>query len=101
MLPDDRYPWGTCHVMETAHSDNTYLQCLLLEVGFQDVKNEMKARYKAFVEEQVNGYNNRPPYLEKYRRSPKAGTWSRLHLHVDQIVSPTVSGSIDAVVETL
>ncbi|CBJ31643.1 Sept3, septin GTPase [Ectocarpus siliculosus] len=51
--PARRYPWGTCHVMETAHSDNTYLQCLLLEVGFQDMKKEMKTRYKAFVKEQT------------------------------------------------
>ncbi|CAM9677444.1 unnamed protein product [Ectocarpus sp. 8 AP-2014] len=48
-----RYPWGTCRVMETTHSDNTYLQCLLLEVGFQDMKDEMTARYRAFVKEQT------------------------------------------------
>eukprot|EP00903_Cladosiphon_okamuranus_P018904 g17387.t1 len=36
--PARRYPWGMCHVMKPAHSDNTYLQCLLLEVGFQDMK---------------------------------------------------------------
>ncbi|CAN0296344.1 unnamed protein product [Ectocarpus sp. 6 AP-2014] len=51
--PARRYPWGTCRVMETTHSDNTYLQCLLLEVGFQDMKDEMKARYRAFVKEQT------------------------------------------------
>ncbi|CAM9872118.1 unnamed protein product, partial [Ectocarpus sp. 12 AP-2014] len=39
--------------METTHSDNTYLQCLLLEVGFQDMKDEMTARYRAFVKEQT------------------------------------------------
>ncbi|CAM9709550.1 unnamed protein product, partial [Ectocarpus fasciculatus] len=54
--PARRYPWGTCRVMETAHSDNTYLQCLLLEVGFQDMKDEMMSRYRAFVKEQT-----RPP----------------------------------------
>ncbi|CAN0168434.1 unnamed protein product, partial [Ectocarpus sp. 12 AP-2014] len=51
--PARRYPWGTCRVMETTHSDNTYLQCLLLEVGFQDMKDEMTARYRAFVKEQT------------------------------------------------
>ena len=35
------------------HSDNTYLQCLLLEVGFQDVKDEMRKRYEQFRREQV------------------------------------------------
>ncbi|CAM9321055.1 unnamed protein product, partial [Ectocarpus fasciculatus] len=72
--PARRYPWGTCHVMETAHSDNTYLQCLLLEVGFQDVKNEMKARYKAFVEEQTR------PITEVVKRLPRRTSKAALNV---------------------
>ncbi|CAM9680222.1 unnamed protein product [Ectocarpus sp. 4 AP-2014] len=33
--------------MRPEHSENTYLQCLLLEVGFQDMKDEMRKRYEA------------------------------------------------------
>ena len=40
--------------MDTAHSDNRYLQCLLLEVGFQEVKEEMKKRHETFRMEQVS-----------------------------------------------
>lgn len=39
--------------MRPAHSDNKFLQCLLLEVGYQDMKNEMKKRHRAFVQDQV------------------------------------------------
>ncbi len=53
-----RYPWGTCHVMETAHSDNRYLQCLLLQVGFQDMKDEMRRRHEKFRRDQVNATRN-------------------------------------------
>lgn len=42
--------------MKTEHSDNTYLQCLLLEVGFQDMKKEMKRRHEEFRQEQVPHY---------------------------------------------
>ncbi|CAM9808835.1 unnamed protein product, partial [Scytosiphon promiscuus] len=58
--PARRYPWGTCHVMRPAHSDNAYLQCLLLEDGFQDMKKEMKERHRAFVQNQMK------PLKEKY-----------------------------------
>ncbi|CAB1098287.1 unnamed protein product [Ectocarpus sp. CCAP 1310/34] len=51
--PVRRYPWGECHVMRPEHSDNTYLQCLLLEVGFQDMKDEMKKRYEAFKKQEA------------------------------------------------
>lgn len=39
--------------MEPKNSDNAYLKCLLLEVGFQDIKDKMIERHKAFVREQV------------------------------------------------
>ncbi|CAM9680823.1 unnamed protein product [Ectocarpus fasciculatus] len=39
--------------MRPEHSDNTYLQCLLLEVGFQDMKDEMRKRYEDFKMEQA------------------------------------------------
>lgn len=39
--------------METKNSDNAYLQRLLLGVGFQDIKDEMKKRHKTVVTEQV------------------------------------------------
>lgn len=34
--------------MKPTHSDNAYLQCLLLEVGFQDMKDEMRKRHTEF-----------------------------------------------------
>ncbi|CAM9506330.1 unnamed protein product, partial [Ectocarpus fasciculatus] len=73
------YPWGDCHVMRPTHSDNTYLQCLLLEVGFQDMKDEMKKRFEVFKTEEAK------PLLEKiqeknleYRRTVSAGKTSIL-----------------------
>lgn len=54
-----RYPWGTCHVMRPEHSDNTYLQCLLLEVGFQDMKREMRGRHEQFRQQQVRHVTQR------------------------------------------
>ncbi|CBN74010.1 Sept2, septin GTPase [Ectocarpus siliculosus] len=51
--PVRRYPWGECHVMRPEHSDNTYLQCLLLEVGFQDMKDKMRKRYEAFKKQEA------------------------------------------------
>ncbi|CAN0119034.1 unnamed protein product [Ectocarpus sp. 12 AP-2014] len=39
--------------MRPEHSDNTYLQCLLLEVGFQDMKDEMRKRYEAFKKQEA------------------------------------------------
>lgn len=47
-----RYPWGACHVMRPGHSDNSYLRCLLLGVGFQDMKDEMRKRHEEFRKEE-------------------------------------------------
>lgn len=50
---DHSYPWGVCHVMRPTHSDNTYLQCLLLEMGFQDMKAQMRKRHDFFKMQEV------------------------------------------------
>ncbi|CAM9808904.1 unnamed protein product [Scytosiphon promiscuus] len=57
--PTHRYPWGTCHVMKSEHSDNRFLQHLLLEYGFQDMKDEMKGRHKAYVQNQAKPLRER------------------------------------------
>ncbi|CAM9515146.1 unnamed protein product [Ectocarpus sp. 12 AP-2014] len=60
--------------MRPEHSDNTYLQCLLLEVGFQDMKDEMRKRYEAFKKEEAKPLVTRiGEKIREYRRAIASG----------------------------
>ncbi|CBJ31642.1 Sept4ps, septin GTPase, pseudogene [Ectocarpus siliculosus] len=94
--PVRRYPWGDCHVMRPEHSDNTYLQCLLLEVVFQDMKDEMRKRYEAKPLVKKIGEN-----MPEYRRTVAGGKLSILvvvltaicALLAGNVANPQVYGS--------
>ncbi|CAM9710093.1 unnamed protein product [Ectocarpus sp. 12 AP-2014] len=75
-VPVRSYAWGDCNVMETRNSDNEYLQRLLLEVGFQDIKDKMREHHRAFVIEK-----GRPrPVVERAGDYVKANRMSTLAL---------------------
>ncbi|CBJ33704.1 Sept8ps, septin GTPase, pseudogene [Ectocarpus siliculosus] len=65
--------------MRPEHSDNTYLQCLLLEVGFQDMKDEMRKRYEAFRREEAKPLVKKiGENMPEYRRTIASGKLSIL-----------------------
>ncbi|CAN0283407.1 unnamed protein product [Ectocarpus fasciculatus] len=65
--------------MRPEHSDNTYLQCLLLEVGFQDMKDEMRKRYEAFRREEAKPLVKKiGDNIPEYRRTVASGKLSVL-----------------------
>ena len=47
------YPWGTCEALSSDHSDFALLKRLLLETGFEELKEETEKRYYKFREEQL------------------------------------------------
>ena len=45
--PVRRYPWGTCQVQLSSHSDMGLLKRLLFETAFEELKAVTEARYYA------------------------------------------------------